>query len=322
VLTGELQLQGLVVQWIDLSGGVKGGRKVIGSFALGPFVDWIKMNHRMIELLAGCCLLGGLAADETRINSLGVKLVQLPQRQEWMAIHETRVGDYRIFVEATGYVTTSKVFSLLEGRMRKTDASWEAPGFDQDEDHPVTCVSWEDAMAFCDWLTRVERETGGIRPDQSYSLPTDEAWSAAGGIAEQVDRSPQERWESVFSKWGQPLADEETGREANAAHANFAGEEAVVDQWNLLWEVINGWNDGHARTAPVGSFRPNALGLYDLEGNVWEWVFDYYDGRRGHRLVRGGSWMNSDPMTTRVDSRMPLQPNVGYSHSGFRLVLR
>jgi len=85
--------------------------------------------------------------------------------------------------------------------------------------------------------------------------------------------------------------------------------------------VIDGYEDGHATTAPVGTFPASASGLYDLGGNVWEWCEDFYDGQSGARVLRGGSWngLVRDLLLSSYRDCLPADDRDG--NVGFRLVL-
>ena len=99
--------------------------------------------------------------------------------------------DFRTFVEETGYVhmretedEDSRMWSMDRDGEKQRGHSWEDPGFDQTDDHPVVGVSWYDAKAFCEWLTLRERAAGRLPPDREYRLPTDHEWSVAVGLDE------------------------------------------------------------------------------------------------------------------------------------------
>jgi formylglycine-generating enzyme required for sulfatase activity len=191
------------------------------------------------------------------------------------------------------------------------DAAWKNPGVAQGDTHPVVNVSSEDAGKFCAWLTAKERGEGKIGQAQTYRLPTDSEWSWAVGIGEAEERagkgrSPQEK-------------DAKIG----------AGSHPWAYPWGQDWPPPKGAGnygqslqvDDYEHTSPVGSFGANPQGLYDLGGNVWEWVADYYDGKTGTRSLRGGSWIDGDPRYLLSSSRSLYGAGSRYSYCGFRLVL-
>ena len=229
--------------------------------------------------------------------------------------HEVTVGQFRRFVQATGYRTDaersggSTVHVEIDRWEKKAGASWKSPGFPQGDDHPVVCVSWNDAMAFADWLDR----TDASKPrGWHYRLPTEAEWEYAAR-GKDGRRYP----------WGDQWSDD---------RANFADRRS-----GLPW-AKGGADDGFPRTAPVGSFTPRGdtpEGVADLCGNVWEWCLDWFaadfyqrsprrdpfngDGDT-QRVERGGSWAFTEDYC-RSAFRMPLAPNQSYDNLGFRLVL-
>jgi formylglycine-generating enzyme required for sulfatase activity/serine/threonine protein kinase len=143
-------------------------------------------------------------------------------------------------------------------------------------DYPVISVAWSQAAAYCRWA---ERE-----------LPTEAQWeyAARGGLA------------GALYPWGDTF----DGSLANFCDANCS----------LSWANPN-FNDGYADTAPVGSYPANGYGLFDMAGNVWEWVADW--GGEHLRLLRGGSWYYVED-TLRVSFRYTLDPGNTYDGNGFR----
>jgi formylglycine-generating enzyme required for sulfatase activity len=164
--------------------------------------------------------------------------------------------------------------------------------------NPVANVTWEDAVEYLNWLSAQEGLTPAyekvferwqpITPTPNgYRLPTEAEWVWA--IRYQARPSA-----SVFP-WGNRLP-------PTPDSGNWAGQSAN----QLMRTILPGWDDGYASTAPVGTFKPNALGIYDGGGNVAEWVQDYYSvptpgktepvqdpqgPRRGsNRVIRGSSW--------------------------------
>jgi formylglycine-generating enzyme required for sulfatase activity len=151
------------------------------------------------------------------------------------------------------------------------DASWKSPGFKQEDTHPVVKVNWEDANAFCAWLTKKELAAGKIKGGQKYRLPTDAEWSVAVGLGRETGSSPEEKDAGVKD----------------------------VYPWGKEWPVPKGAGnyskslklDDYEYTSPAGSFAANKLGLHDMGGNVYEWCEDLYDpAAKTDRVLRGASW--------------------------------
>jgi sulfatase modifying factor 1 len=182
-------------------------------------------------------------------------------------------------------------------------ASWRHPEGPQSElagraDHPVVHVSWNDAVAFCQW--------SGTR------LPTEAEWeyAARGGLAGQT------------FPWGAEL---EPGGEhrMNVFQGSFPGENTCAD--------------GYAGPAPVDAFPPNGYGLHNMTGNVWEWCADWFDpgyyaaspvddphgpGGGTHRVMRGGSYLCHASYCNRyrVDARSANEPDSSTGNLGFRVI--
>ena len=197
-------------------------------------------------------------------------------------------AQYRTFIEATGHETIYKAprigcntwnFDGLLGYI--LDHTWDAPGYDQPENHPAICLSWADASAYAAWLA----ETTG-KPYRLLSSTEFEYATRAG------TRGP---W-----FWGPNNADACTY--ANVADSTFR---RLYD-----YAPVFACDDGYERTAPVGSFEPNPWGLHDMLGNAWEWTDDcvhddmsgiptdgsaWYeedDGDCNRRTPRGGAWQS------------------------------
>jgi len=169
---------------------------------------------------------------------------------------------------------------------------------------PVINVSWEDAQAYVEWLSR---KTG-----EDYRLLSEAEW-------EYVARA--ETTSAYF--WG---------TDANAGCAHMNGADATAKRSNSGWTTVT-CDDGYLNTAPVGSYRANAFGLYDMTGNVWEWVEDCYEdsysgaptdgsvrivSNCSRRVLRGGSWSN-DPRFLRSANRNRNDPSDRGDLGGFRV---
>jgi formylglycine-generating enzyme required for sulfatase activity len=183
-------------------------------------------------------------------------------------------------------------------------------------------VSWDDAQAFCAWLTERERRTGGIPADWRYRLPSDHEWSCAAGIggkehpattAAMKGKGPW-NWQLWGESWPPP-----------DAIANYTGEEArpllgnpALD--NLGW-VINSYRDPFVHTAPVGSFSANPHGLHDLSGNLWEWCGDWFDEPRNLRVLRGHSFLCNNGAGAKLSAHGSAPPDQRQPILGLRIVL-
>ena len=243
-----------------------------------------------------------------------------------MGRHEVTVGQFRRFVEASGHVPES----VADGTggygyevARATDPthrgdafagrsprySWRDPGFAQDDDHPVTNVTWNDAQAMARWLSAQE---GG-----HYRLPTEAEWEYAcrAGTSTRFHSGDDPR--------------------SLARVANVFDDDASPS-WPRWSGQAQPYHDGFAFTAPVGRFAPNAWGLHDMHGNVWEWTADRYGETSyaepaprvdptgpadGHlRVRRGGSW-HTWAFYARCSFRNWNTASTRYPLVGFRLVL-
>jgi formylglycine-generating enzyme required for sulfatase activity len=235
--------------------------------------------------------------DAPFTNSLGMKFVPVPGTKVLFCIHDTRKGDYRKYAEANPGVSEE----------------WKNPELygvkvSEGEDHPVVNVSWQDAKAFCAWLSKKEGRT--------YRLPTDHEWSVAVGIGSQEDADATPAGKSgkidnVFP-WGRQWPPPKGA-------GNFA--DSAAKKKFPKFTVIEGYNDGFATTSPVMSFEPNKLGLYDMGGNVWQWCEDWYDSEQKFRVLRGGSWDYYDRDNLLSSSRYNYVPADRLNIYGFRVVV-
>ncbi len=249
-------------------------------------------------------------------NSLGMPFVPVPGVEALFCIWDVRVQDFEAFFKVTDYDATAGMYSVGKDGWKQRGNTWRNPGFSQGPNHPVCGVSWEDAKAFCRWLTERERSEGKLSDGQAYRLPRDGEWSAAVGLPEEGGGTPREKSGKIKDvyPWG-------TQWPPPAGAGNYAGEEARDDSWPDNWPVITGYRDSYARTSPVGSFRANRFGLYDMGGNLWQWCEDWCDGEQKYRVLRGASWNYYVPETLLSSFRYNYTPDPRYSYIGFRVVL-
>jgi formylglycine-generating enzyme required for sulfatase activity len=241
-------------------------------------------------------------------NSLGMRFVPVTitgahgdeknSRSILFCIHVTRKMDYRKYAEANAHVDPSWTKVAFHGELVSSG-----------EDHPVVMVSWEDAKAFCAWLSAKEH--------RRYRLPTDHEWSCAVGIGylDNMDEIPFEKGAAYpgLYAWG-------TAWPPPKGAGNFA-DEAFERRFPTSWKIV-GYEDGFATTSPVTSFDPNPLGLYDMAGNVYQWCQDWYDAEHKYRTIRGGAWdEDSSDDELHAASSFGLLPTGREDDTGFRIVL-
>jgi formylglycine-generating enzyme required for sulfatase activity len=254
--------------------------------------------------------------DHPWVNSLGMKFVPVAETQVLFSIWDTRVEDFEAFVKNTGYDATAGMQSLGKDSWQQRGATWKEPGFKQGPTDPVVGVSWYDAKAFCEWLTKRERGSGALPEGVHYRLPTDEEWSIAVGLDSERGNTPQEKDSKIkLYPWG-------TQWPPPPGAGNYAGEELRIGNEPEDWTGIRGYNDGYPRTSPVGSFAANKNGLYDMGGNVWQWCEDWYNSLYEYRVVRGGSWIDGLDFNMLSSSRTyRREPDLRYDIVGFRCVV-
>jgi formylglycine-generating enzyme required for sulfatase activity len=229
----------------------------------------------------------------------------------YIGVHEVTVGQFRKFVDAEGYRTEAERdgngsgFDAETGQFSQGPKySWRNPGFEQDDKHPVVNVSWNDAVAFCRWLSRVE--------GRDYRLPTEAEWeySCRAGSSS----------EFTFGDDAEQLV----------GFGNVA-DASLKTKFPNFTTVRS--NDGSMFTSWVGSYRSNEFGLHDMHGNVFEWCSDWYGDYSGSAVVdpvgpatgsdrvnRGGSWFILAAYC-RSAYRGRNRPGSRFSDDGFRLAL-
>jgi serine/threonine protein kinase/formylglycine-generating enzyme required for sulfatase activity len=268
-------------------------------------------------------------------NSLGMKFVPAGTPGVLFSVWETRVKDFEAFVEDTGYdaisnssngapaYTLEKTADGKGGEWAPKGGSWRDPRFPskQTGEHPVVCVSYLDAEAFCAWLTKKDRAAGKIPATASYRLPTDAEWSRACG--------------SGKYPWGESYP-------PKSSAGNYSGKEAMVGVYEGFTNPLaeTGYRDSAARTAAVGMFEENRFGLCDMGGNVQEWCSTWYEasmndadvlkefpelkddgGGQSLRVLRGASWDNGTEAILRSSCRYLEVPRYRVGDYGFRCVL-
>lgn len=251
------------------------------------------------------------AAGET--PAIAISLARPLQVSRW----EITVGEFRRYVEATGAEPAPGCRVRAGGQwVQERDRSWRDPGFalPPQDDEPVVCVNWDDARAYAEWLAR---ESG-----RRYRLPSEAEWEyiARGGT-------------SFPRYWGEHDSGESAVLSLACDHANVYDSSAVAAH-RFPWPNAR-CSDHAIAVAAVGRYRPNAFGVFDIIGNVREWVMDCFtashagrpeDGRAWtwqggceQKGVRGGSWA-SRPRAARAAARGAEATALRQSDLGFRVV--
>lgn len=248
-----------------------------------------------------------------------------------MPVHDVCVDDFfigkcevtnmqfRKFIVETGYKTDAeklgKGYAIsnegADDRSLKKGVNWKHPLWPSDKiaakmDHPVVQVSWYDIQKFISWLNK--------KTNKKFRLPTEAEWefcARSGG-------------KHVEYSWGN-----------GNPSGNIADKTIKKFRKYKNWQIWEKYNDGYVYTSPIGKFKPNELGIYDMAGNVSEWCNDLYGGnyyeksikdnpkgtqKSVERVIRGGSW-NFKPHFLRCANRIAIFPNTWSYYIGFRLVM-
>jgi hypothetical protein len=215
--------------------------------------------------------IASIAKEQPYENSLGMKFVPVPETSVLLSIWDTRVQDYEVFAKETRREVVK-------------------PSFQQSDVDPVVNVSWNDAKAFCDWLTAKEHKERRLAANQRYRLPTNMEWDCAVGLNCEEDRHPY-AW---GDEWPPPKN-----------NGNYSPQLAV---------------DPYEYTSPVGAFAANKYGLYDIGGNVLQWCDDWTDNSQKAHLQRGSSWASATRATIQLDAHSAGALNDRTPTLGFRCV--
>ena len=242
-------------------------------------------------------------------NGVVLEMIAIPGSSFLMGTTATKFGQRDI--EEPQHLV--KIAPFFMGKYLVTQAQWQAvaafpkvsqelnpkPSYFQGANRPVEQVSWYDAVEFC---ARLSKKTG-----RKYRLPKEAEWEYAC-------------------------------RAETTTPFHF-GEEISTELANYNSRSIYGpgfqERGAYGQTIPVGSFRPNAFGLYDMHGQVWEWCIDdwyeYHERNTSngstwvftkdnlYRLIRGGSW-SSNPESCRSGSRIPGETDIRLNDIGLRVV--
>jgi formylglycine-generating enzyme required for sulfatase activity len=269
----------------------------------------------MVRIPAGTFVMGtptANARDPATRGEAQAVIVTLPRPFLLGRVEVTR-REYRAFVTDAAYDVHGPCRSWDESLARFSDdrsRNWQNPGRPREarDDHPVACVSWDDAKAYVQWLAH--------KSGKAYRLPSEAEWEYAARAGS-----------TTLRPWGDAAAD-------GCDFANLY-DLASREVYAFGSEPVR-CRDGYADVAPVGALRANAFGLYDMIGNVAEWVedcaTDSYVGRPrdarawvwvggcSRRVQRGGSWVSSAERA-RSAFRDSAEASERTDYVGFRVAL-
>jgi len=269
----------------------------------GACPDW------MVLVPAGSFLMGSQDDEEGRDLHEG-PIHDLQVDAFCMAKTEVTVGQFSAFTGKSGYRTDAESEGwayIFDKQWKRTNgADWRNPYFLQEDNHPVTCVTWKDALRYCNWLSRNE----GLQP----------AYEISGGRV---------TWDRSASGYHLPTEREwEYACRAGTKTPFSHGNTITIDQANYDGRFPYGATPKgmyRGKTTPVMSFPPSLWGLYDMHGNVWEWCWDWHIGftRKtkpvtANVAIRGGCW-HGPASFSRSAYRISKSPSLRGSFIGFRL---
>ncbi len=287
-----------------------------GQVFTDRYVDLPGKTPAMVVIPTGSFQMGAPADEENHTDAETPQHTVTISKGFAMARSSVTVGEFREFVRASGYVPDSiklggaSVYDERSGALRDdSGASWQDDyaGHKADDKLPVVNISWNDAKAYADWL--------GQRTGKAYRLPSEAEFEYAlrGGTSTRY-------W------WGDDMPNRPVENLTGSGDRSHSGR-----RWS---HAFRGYRDGYWGPAPVMSFAANPFGLYDINGNVSEWVQDcWHDnyvrapndgsawinpGCRSH-VVRGGSW-GSSPEQVSSAYRQGADGDLRSGRVGFRVV--
>ncbi len=262
----------------------------------------------MIVLPAGSFVMGSPSYEQGRRDTEGPLHQVTFDRPFAVGKFEVTRGQYAAFVAETGYAGGSICETYENDDWEKRSGrNWRDPAYRQGDNDPVVCMGWHDATGYVEWLAR---KTG-----KPYRLPSEAEW-------EYMTRAGT----TTARFWGEDSA-------GACRYANV--HDATSKSVNGFSVEAHDCDDGVAQTAPVGRYQPNAFGVHDTLGNVWEWTADCWNesytgapadgstwttGECDRRVLRGASWVFR-PAYVRSARRGADPPDYRSNGNGFRVAL-
>jgi formylglycine-generating enzyme required for sulfatase activity len=281
------------------------------------YTNTLGMKLKWIE--PGTFTMGSPDDEDGRSQNEGPAHDVTITRPFYLGVYPVTKGQFAAFVQDAGKTEAeadgkggwgfNAATRKLEGRDPKY--TWRDTGWEQTDAHPVVNVTWNDAQKFCQWLSKKEGKV--------YELPTEAEWEYAC------------RAGTTTRFW---CGDKDDDLQGNANLADASLKAKLDPDLAMDWGAFQSWDDGRPFTSPVGAFKPNPWGLFDMHGNVWQWCADRYGSYKegslkdpkgpttgGSRVLRGGSWFDY-PRFCRAARRNGVAPGHRDANIGFRVVLR
>jgi formylglycine-generating enzyme required for sulfatase activity/tRNA A-37 threonylcarbamoyl transferase component Bud32 len=277
------------------------------------------LGMKLVLIPRGTFVMGSPEDDPLRNHNEAQHEVEI-SRPFYMGTYPVTVGEFRKFVEATNYRTEPETDGKGGGGYNaqtrdfesgKPEYTWRYVGWEQSDRHPVVNVTWNDAVRFCEWLSREEAKV--------YALPTEAEWEYACRARTRTRTYHGDAIEGL-----QQIA--------NIADASLKAKADPVKYADYSFQP---WDDGYPFTAPVGRFKPNAWGLYDMLGNVFQWTADWYGGPysgefvrdpkgpdHGEKRIKRGTGWTSPITDCRAAMRVTRLPATRSAEGGLRVVYR
>jgi len=293
-----------------MRGGKEAARlaEVERSSCLPPVADTDDPHAGMVWVPGGTFLMGDTYYPEEK-----------PLREvtvEGFSMDRTEVtnAEFAAFVEATGYVTVAE-------RPIDTTAHPGLPDY-MKKPGAVVFVMPNDVSG-----------TGDI--SQWWRYVPGANWRHPGGPGTSIENREQFPVTAIayedaqaYAAWkGRALPGEAqwewAARAADPDAPASRAQPREANTWQGIFPIINEADDGFVGIAPVRCFKPNALGLYDMIGNLWEWTADAYEGAPGSRVIKGGSWLCAPSycLRYRPGARQPQEADLATTHLGFRTIV-
>ncbi len=272
-----------------------------------------KIRMKLVLIPSGKFIMGSLGGEKGHREDEGPRHEVTISKPFYMGVYHVTRGQFAAFVDDKHFKTDAEKdgWSIAWNGIKFDKVNgvwWKKPGFGQTDEHPVVCVSHNDAVAFCEWLSK---KTG-----KTVRLPTEAQWEYACRAGT-----------TAAYQWGDN-PDEGKGW-CNAG--DLTAKKTLGEKLPFF-----NWSDGYTYTSPVGRFKKNAFGLYDMQGNAWQWCDDWYSkdyysangndrdplGPNNGKYVvnRGGGWDNG-PLDCRCAFRSTGEPVISGNNAGFRVMV-